>query len=282
MSSEIDVKVEQRLVDVTALKEMCGKFEEQVGCLAAAVKSAESHATGLGGYVASLLKIAELSQQCETLRQGQEQADLLLANKEEVESKLKEQLKVLSSLAVFLPDDVLTVFGLHRDNLGELNAKPMFPAIRAWCNFIEWASSQDANPGEFEKQFAKVDVALAELRDTLVSAGSQILSAKMEPAAWGNESAYGKTQAHFKMTDSGNTGSSSLEEIRKRVSEAVRNHVSRNLRADFRVDWDFVGKTYDEKIHHAESLAGSVIEFVRSALITRDENVLARAKVEVK
>jgi hypothetical protein len=75
---------------------------------------------------------------------------------------------------------------------------------------------------------------------------------------------------------------SEREIIRARIATEIKTTVSTNLKASLEVAWDFVGQSYDETRHYSESESGTEISVVRSALISRDGNVLERARVECR
>ena len=79
-------------------------------------------------------------------------------------NKMKTSFSSLtSSFNVFLPDSALEIFGLTCESLRDSNAKVLFPALRAWCGFVEW--SEKGEKAGFEKEFKKVDNELLALRD---------------------------------------------------------------------------------------------------------------------
>jgi len=142
MSTEIEVKLEPRLLDAKVFSDLAKKLNETVE---ASLKTS-SDLTGL----------YDLTQQNLTL-QGN-----IKSSQDQIANLVKERDATKTAHEIFLPDAALSVFNLTRQDIADPDSKPLYPALRAWCGFVEW--SEKGEKAGFEKAFRKVDNELCLLR----------------------------------------------------------------------------------------------------------------------
>jgi len=144
MGTEIDVRLETRLLDARAFSDILQNMNEAV---------ADSRKN-----TSDLMKISLYAKTNVELQDEKVKLEKRIA---ELENERDAAIKLHN---VFLPDAALAVFGLTRMDLPKPETKPLFPALRAWCGFVEWSASNNVENADFVRQFQKVDAELALLR----------------------------------------------------------------------------------------------------------------------
>ena len=142
MNTEIDVKLDTRLLDAKVFVDLAKTLRETV-------EFSGKTSSSLEDWHNLATKNAELQQENQRL----------LADKAIQVNDRDNTLKIYTA---FLPAAALEVFNLTLEQLSDPEMRLLFPALRAWCGFVEW-SEKGAKEG-FEKEFKKVDDALSLLR----------------------------------------------------------------------------------------------------------------------